>query len=158
MIAIDFGIRYSFVYNYKVVHHTPQFSMNIGQHNIYLGPQFTQVLHSLGDPVDVYSKNTYGGNVGYRFHFWKRKSKLVPFAQLDFSIFQLKFNENQLGPPFLTERKKIVVENTASIGVDFNPVHHFYIFSGIGFGSYSGFFLLFNSFTPTCYVGLEYRF
>lgn len=132
--------------------------MNIGQHNIYLGPQLTNVLRSIGDPVDNYKRNTYGVNFGYRFSFWKRQTMLVPFAQLDFSMYQVKYNEYQLGPPFSIEKKELIIENTASIGVDFNPVKHFHIFSGVGFGSYAGFFLMFNSFTTTYYIGLEYRF
>ena len=156
--SINFGIRYNFTYNYKLLHHTPIFSMNIGQHNVYIGPQATTILKSLGDQVDEYKKKAFGVNFGYRFSFWKRQTMLVPFAQLNFSIYQVKYNEFQKAPPYSTEKKKLIIENTASIGVDFNPVKHFHVFSGVGFGSYGGFFLILDSFTPTCYIGLEYRF
>lgn len=156
--SINFGIRYSFFYNYKVLHHIPNFSMDIGQHNVYIGVQATSVLKSLSDPADIYKKNAYGINFGYRYSFWKKQTKLVPFTQLNFSIYQVRYTEHQNGPPFSTEKQKLIVENTASIGVDFNPVKHIHIYSGIGFGSFAGFFLLIDSFTPNCYVGLEYKF
>lgn len=155
---IDFGVRYSFYYNYKVMHHIPCFSMDIGQHNVYLGAQATNILKPLGDDVDVYEKNSYGVNFGYRYMFFNKQKKIIPFTQFNFSIYQVKYWEYQKGPPFLTERLKLIIENTASFGIDFNPINHIHIFSGIGFGSFGGFFLLLDSFTPCSYAGLEYKF
>lgn len=156
--SLNFGIRYSFFYNHKVIHHIPDFSLDIEQHNIYIGVQATNVLKPLGDPVDNYEKKSYGINFGYRYLFIDKKKKLVPFTQFNFSIYQVKYIEYQHGPPFSMERQTLIVENTASIGIDFNPIKHIHIYSGIGFGSFGGFFLLIDSFTPNSYVGLEYKF
>lgn len=155
---IKFGVRYTFFYNYKVLHHVPAFSMDIGRHNMYLGIQVSTILKSFGDPVDIYDKYAYGVNFGYRFAFWKKQTKLVPFTQFNFSIYQLKYTHHQMGPPFSTKKQNLIVENTLSFGVNYNPVKHFHIYTGVGFGSYGGFFLLIDSFTPTCYMGVEYKF
>ena len=152
------GVRYSFFYNYKVAHHIPCLSLDIRQHNIYLGAQATTILKPLGDPVDIYEKNAYGINVGYRYLLVDSHKRLVPFTQLNFSIYQVKYTKYQKGPPFSTPSQTRIVENTASFGIDFKPIKHIHIFSGIGFGSFGGFLLLIDYFTPNSYVGLEYKF
>ena len=156
--SIGFGVRYSFYYNYKVIHHTPCFSLDIRRHNVYAGFQATSIIKPIGDPVDVYEKNTYGINLGYRYTLSNNPSAFHPFAQLNFSVYQIEYIEYQQGPPFSTLRKKLVVENTASIGLEYVPFKWLRIFSGIGFGSFSGFFLVVDSFTPTSYIGVEYKF
>jgi len=154
----NFGIRFSVIYNYKVIHYAPNLSLDLGQHNVYVGVQATNVLKPMGSELEIYVKNTYGVNFGYRFLFIDKQKKVVPFTQLNFSIYQLEYTEYQRGPPFSTDKKSLIVENTASIGVNFNFIKHFQISCGVGFGSLDGFFLLVDSFIPSGYVGLEYKF
>jgi hypothetical protein len=80
------------------------------------------------------------------------------FSQLNYSVYQIRYKEYQLGPPYVTNRKRIVVENTATFGIDYNIHKKFHLYGGIGFGSMDGFFLILNSVIPCSYVGLEYKF
>jgi len=154
----NLGIRFSVFYNYKVIHYAPNLSLDLGQHNVYVGVQATNVLKPMGSELTIYDQNSYGINFGYRFLFIDKQKKVVPFTQLNFSIYQLEYTEYQRGPPFSTDKKRLIVENTASIGVNFNFIKHFQISCGVGFGSLDGFFLLVDSFIPSGYVGLEYKF
>lgn len=155
---IHFGIGYYFYYNYKMLHNVPSFSLGIRQHNISLGFQSTTVLKPLGDPMDSYKKKSYGVNFGYRYLLTDQQQKIVPFTQLNFSIYQLKYIEHQKGLPLSTKRQRLIVENTVSIGLNYNLSKHLKLYSGIGFGSFDVFFLMFESYLPTSYIGLEYKF
>jgi hypothetical protein len=112
----------------------------------------------MGSEMEIYDKNTYGINFGYRYLFVDKRKKIVPFAQLNFSIYEVEYNEYQLGPISPTTKQNLIVENTASLGVNFNLIKHVQFFSGIGFGSFEGFFLMVDTFIPSAYVGLEYKF
>lgn len=60
----NFGIRIGIVYNYKVIHYVPNLSLDLGQHNVYVGVQATNVLKPMGGETEIYDKNTYGINFG----------------------------------------------------------------------------------------------
>lgn len=154
----NFGVRIGVAYNYKVIHYVPNLSLDLGQHNVYVGIQATNVLKPMGGETEIYDKNTYGVNFGYRYLFIDKRKKIVPFAQLNFSIYELEYKEYQLGPVSPTTKQNLIVENTASLGVNFNLIKNVQFFSGIGFGSFEGFFLMVDTFIPSAYVGLEYKF
>jgi hypothetical protein len=153
------GVRLNTVYDYWVVHNTINLNVNIGDHNLYVGPELVHILTlpKKYDDVDNFRGKSIGLNFGYRFTSRKLAPKLKLFGQLNFSIFQLKIIESQLGPPSKQEKISVVVENTASFGVDYNIFNKIHLFSGLGFGSYDGFFLMITSFTPTFYVGIDYN-
>jgi hypothetical protein len=88
----NFGIRFGVVYNYKLIHYVPNLSLDLGQHNVYAGVQATNVLKPMGSETEIYEKNTYGVNFGYRYLFIDKRKKIVPFAQLNFSIYEVEFN------------------------------------------------------------------
>ncbi len=156
---IEFGIGGSFHYDYKVSHYALVFNTYIKQNNIYAGPMYTSVYENMtGDPVNTYDDHAYGLNVGYRYFIGKRKKDLKPFIQIEFMIFWQEYYEQQLGPPNVTEHTRIIVENTISVGIDYTINSGLHVSGGLGFGSYDGLFLIFNNFTPTSYIGIEYRF
>ncbi|MEI8201606.1 MAG: hypothetical protein WCH34_01245 [Bacteroidota bacterium] len=154
----NFSIRYSFYYNYKIIHHIPVFSFEYKDHNIYIGSQYSSILLPFGDEGDSYEKNTKGLNLGYRYYFRNQKKLLRPFLQYNFSIYYVKYNEIKLGPPYRIEHKALAIENTASIGIAYKILPKLNIFSGAGFGSYDGFFLMLYAFIPSSYIGIEYNF
>ncbi|MEZ5195853.1 MAG: hypothetical protein R2764_05490 [Bacteroidales bacterium] len=134
-------------------------NIGLGKHNIYLGPEYNIILDPIkGDPVDVYEKYNWGLNFGYRYYSNELFKKMKLFGQFNFSIYQLKYKSHSLGNPIAENQKDAIVENTASIGLNYNMYKSFNIFLGAGFGSYDGFFLILESFTPSIYVGVDYRF
>lgn len=153
------GVRLTTVYDYWVYHNTINLNVNFGDHNLYIGPELVHILMlpKKYDETDNYRSKSIGFNIGYRYSSREIAPRLKLFGQLNFSIFQLKLIEKQMGPPFSQEKIQIVVENTASFGVDYNFSNKLHLFSGLGFGSYDGFFLMINSFTPTFYVGIDYN-
>lgn len=153
----NLGVRLSVFYNYKVIHYVPTLSLDLGQHNVYLGVQSTNVLNPMASETTIYEKSSFGANFGYRYLFVNKQNKVVPFAQLNFSLYELNYVEYQRGP-FSQEKQQLILENTASIGLNFNVLKKVQFSCGIGFGSFEGFFLLVDSFIPTGYVGVEYKF
>lgn len=157
--TLQFSARYTFYYNYKVTHHTPVFSIEYNNHNLYFGPEYSSILKLIkGDPVNIYEKKSFGINLGYRYFFSEKSKKLKVFGQFNFTIFQIKYKEYQLGPPFVTEHKHLIIENSATLGVDYNIWNNIHIFTGGGIGSFDGFFLIIDAFTPSGYIGIEYKF
>ncbi|MDP3442121.1 MAG: hypothetical protein Q8T08_04605 [Ignavibacteria bacterium] len=154
-----FSIRYSTSYNYKVLHYTPNVSFGFNKHNLYIGPEFNTILKTVkGDPVDIYEKNNWGLNLGYRYYSSEIVSNLKIFGQFNFSIYQIRLDIYQHGgPPFIVKHKELIVENTATIGIDYELFKNINLFSGIGIGSFNGFFLMIDSFTPSVYIGIEYK-
>lgn len=153
------GVRLNTVYDYWVFHNTINLNVNFGGHNLYIGPELVHIvmLPNKYDDVDNFRSRSTGLNFGYRYSSRDLVPKLKLFGQLNFSIFQMKIFENQMGPPSTQEKISVVVENTASFGVDYNIFNKIHLFSGLGFGSYDGFFLMITSFTPTFYVGIDYN-
>lgn len=157
--ALRPGVRLTTVYDYWVLHNAVNLNLNFGNHNLYIGPELVHILMlpKKYDEVDKYRDRSTGLNFGYRYLSREFVPKAKFYGQLNFSIFQLKLYENQIGPPITQEKINLVVENTASFGVDYNFSNKLHLFSGLGFGSYDGFFLMINSFTPTFYVGIDYN-
>jgi hypothetical protein len=155
---IQFSARYLFYYNYRLTHHSTVFSIELNNHNFYLGPEYSIIFQPTPIADVIYEQNSFGSNFGYRYFFFERRKKIKFFSQLNFSVYQIKYKVYQLGPYYATNRKRIVVENTGTIGLDYCIYKQFHLSGGIGFGSMGGFFLMLNSFIPCSYVGLEYKF
>ncbi len=157
--ALRPGVRLTTVYDYWILHNAINLNLNFGNHNLYIGPELVHILRlpKKYDDIDNYRSKSIGLNFGYRYSSRELVPRVKLYGQLNFSIFQLKLIEKQLGPPFSQEKLQIVVENTASFGVDYKVSNKIHLFSGLGFGSYDGFFLMINSFTPTFYVGIDYN-
>lgn len=157
-------MRYAYGHNFnqvqwnRVAHHTLNAVVGIKGHRIYLGPQYSTISPVEAERPYPYDSNTFGGNFGYQYFFIPEARRLDFFAQLDFSIYRVTYYGHQLGPPYETSSKKLVVENVGSLGMDYRISNGLSVFAGAGVGSYSGFFLLLETFTPTAYAGLEYRF
>jgi hypothetical protein len=163
---ISLGIRlisnYDFeVYrenNFRTVHLAPLFSVNFKHHNFFLGPQYSYIFQPTTVTNQIYENNSLGLNFGYRYYsnFLLKNTRL--FGEFNYSIFQVKVTNYQLGPPQWTHHEEFYVENTGSLGLDYTILNQLHISLGFGFGSYSGFFLIFEKFTLTSYLGIEYVF
>lgn len=156
---ISLGARYAFVCNVKIAHHKLCFTLMYRQHDFYIGGQYSPVLKPFwGDGTrTLYDDHTFGLNTGYKYYFFRSPKKIRLFAQLDFSIYQIRYQTWGLGPG-VTNQKEIIIENTALVGMDWNIYKGLYLFAGAGIGSYDKFFLMLDSFIPSFQAGLEYRF
>jgi len=161
-LGIRFISNYDFeVYhenNFRTVHLAPLFSVNFKHHNFFLGPQYSYIIQPTDLTNQIYEHNSFGLNFGYRYYsnFLLKNTRI--FAEFNYSIFQVKFKNYQLGPPQWTDDEEVYVENTGSVGLDYTILNQLHMSCGFGFGSYSGFFLIFEKFTLTSYLGVEYVF
>ncbi len=158
-LGIRFISNYDFeVYrenNFRTLHLAPLFSINFKHHNFFLGPQYSYIFQPTTVTNQIYENNSFGLNFGYRYYsnFLLKNTRL--FGEFNYSIFQVKVTNYQLGPPQWTHHEEFYVENTGSLGLDYTILNQFHISLGFGFGSYSGFFLIFEKFTLTSYLGIE---
>ena len=152
----DFQVKRD--YNYRLFQLSPVFSIEYKNHNFYLGPLYVYFIQPIPIADEIFEKNSYGLNLGYRYYSNDlfRNSRL--FGQFNYSIIQVKYKQYQLGPPFQTDSKKILAENTISLGMDFRIIRKFHLFIDFGFGSYDPFFLMINKFIFTSNLGIEYEF
>lgn len=154
----SFAIRYSTYYNYKVLHFTPNLSFGIGNHDIYIGPEYNYIAKSfLVDSEDKIEKNNWGLNLGYKYYFSKIAPNTSLYGQFNFSVYNLWSYEYQHGYPYVTKNKTLIVENTALLGLRYQLGQKVFLISGVGIGSYDGFFLMVESFIPSVAVGIEYK-
>ena len=134
-------------------------SIHKGNHNLILGPEYTIHLRNIyGDPIDRVEKYYRGINIGYRYIFNSSWKKANLFFQTNFSFYQLKFKAYQLGYPYVTDHKELIIENTAGIGFNYKLAPQFELSGGIGIGSTNGFFLMIGQFIPHSFLGIEYKF
>ena len=94
---------------------------------------------------------------GYRYLFDSKKETMNWFLQMNFSIFQAQYQEYGLGSGN-TNRTKIIVENSAGVGLNYKLSKHFELNGGLGFGSTHAFFLMLDEFIPHSFIGLDYKF
>src|SRR3989339_289395 len=153
------GTQAVFNYSYKTTHLAITFNLFLKKHCIYLGPEYTKILINppVGDPVNKYDTNSLGLNLGYRYLFNTNFQRLFGFLQFNYAIYKNSYNEHQLGPPGITKRNRILVENTGTIGLNYKLNKKIFINSSIGIGSFAGFFLIFVNVIPSIYFGIEYR-
>jgi hypothetical protein len=123
-----------------------------------LGPLYVYFFQPIPVADEIFENNSYGLNLGYRYYSNDlfRNGRL--FGQFNYSIFQVMYKKYQLGPPFHTDSKKIIAENTIALGMDFRIIRKFHLFIDFGFGSNDPFFLMINKFTLTSNLGIEYEF
>jgi len=145
---------------FEAIHLAPSFTITIGneKHNFYLGPQYTYLFQHKGNWSRRYEKNSPGLNFGYRLYSSKIMKNTRMLAQFNYSIFEIVHEDYQLGPPFSSRNKETIVENSLSIGTDYEIINKIHLFAGIGFGSSGGFFIFIEKFTFTGFLGVEYKF
>ncbi len=161
-----FGLRYTFSYDYELkqdnsfsaMHHVPVCFYRLKAHELYLGGQYTYVLQPTQSTNVVYQNNAFGVNIGYRYYSNELMENLKFFGQFNYSVFRVEFDEYQNGPPFVQSRQKFVVENTVSMGMNYQCSQNLNCFIGVGIGSFGGFFLLLDDFNLSNYLGLTYEF
>ncbi len=138
----NFGLAYQFSYNNNTAHHRIPLYWNPNRHLFFLGPQRTSVIKPLGDPIDDYENESYGLNAGWQYTFKDIGNNMRLFFQYEFTYYQIKKIEHQLGPPVSTEHTLSRLENSLSAGVSVCLFERLFLKSNVGFGSGSGFFLL----------------
>lgn len=152
------GIKLTQHFNYPILHMAPTLSIYKKNHNVYIGPEYTILRKNpLGDPIDTWEKTAWGLNFGYRYiinSFWENTNL---FVQINFSIYQVKSKEYQLGPPFVTVHKNTIIENTGDLGCKLRLCKQLEIFGGMGIGSTNGFFLMIDQFIPHAFLGIEFK-
>jgi len=154
----ELGIKLAQQFNYPALHTDLLFSIYLKNHNIYFGPEYTLLMKNLyGDPVDEWDKEYLGVALGYRYIINSTLRKLNFFVSTNFSFYQVKYEEYQLGPPNQTSHYDFVVENTAGFGLNYCISKGILIYGEIGIGSTSGFFLMINEFIPHAGIGLEIK-
>jgi len=152
-----FGIKLSQHFNYPVLHTTPSFSIYIKNHNIYIGPEFTYLLNPLyGDPVYKWQNKYIGLNIGYRYIIKSTWKRLNFYLSMNFSIYQIKYEEYQMGPPYMTNHEKLIIENTIGVGLNYQILKRINLFGEIGTGSTDKFFLMLQQFVPHTSIGVEF--
>src|SRR5690606_14919000 len=139
-------------------HHAMGINVELNRHQVGAGAQLTHVLLGRAHTGARYQPQTWGLYGNWRYSLIDHDHKLVPFAQLRFACYQVSYETYQLGTGMTTARKQFIVENTASLGLRYNPLDHLVFRVGAGFGSTDGFFLILTSFMPQAFVGVEYRF
>jgi len=96
--------------------------------------------------------------LGYRYYSKALIENLQLFGQFNFSVFRIEFDEYQNGYHFVQTRQKNIVENTATIGMNYRCMNNLSFFLGVGIGSFNGFFLMVDEFNLSNYIGLSYGF
>lgn len=152
----DFQVKHD--YNYRTFQFTPVFSVEYKKHNFYLGPLYVYFFQPQPIADEIFENNSFGLNIGYRYYSNYLFRDVRLFGQFNYSMYQVKFQQYQLGSPFQTDNKKIIAENTISLGMDFRFIKKLHLFFDFGFGSYNSFFLLFDKFALTSNLGIEYEF
>lgn len=144
--------------NYKTFQVAPVFSIDYKNNNFYFGPLYVYFFQPNPIASEIFAPNSFGLNLGYRYYSKELMNNFRLFGQFNYSIFQVKYKDYQLGPPFQTDHKRVIAENTIALGLDFRIIKKFHLSFSFGFGSYDPFFLLINEFTFTSNLGIEYKF
>ena len=152
------GVRLAQHHNFSLAHSTLGLTFRTKNHSFHVGPEYTRLFEPMGDPVDPYERKYWGVNLGYRYTFDSKWEKLLSFVQTDFSIYQYKFTEVQLGPPFQTKHRELTFENTVALGFAYRIFENFEVSAGFGFGSTERFFLKIEEFMLHSFVGVEHKF
>ena len=163
---ITFGVRFNTGYDFQVKHEynlnmirlAPIFSVNLKNHNFYLGPQYSYIFQPTPVSDEIYDNSSYGLTFGYRYYFRDFVDNLRLFGQLNYSLFWVNYSQYQNGMPYFHSITKFSVKNDVSIGLDYHTSKKFHMFLGFGLGSYHAIFLILDDFTFTCYLGIDYCF
>lgn len=132
---------------FSVFHEQILLCGDLGQHRIFLGPQYSYFSGYLYDPIDDYRKNAFGINLGYQYNYLikNRVENTSIIARLSFSLYEYKTTEYSQGTSSVSHVKTII-ENNFYIGLQKQFQNKLYIQGGLGFGSTQGFFLMIESF------------
>jgi hypothetical protein len=163
---LTFGVRFNSGYDFQVKHDNnlniirlaPIFSVNLRNHNFYLGPQYSYIFQPTPVSDEIYDNNSFGLSFGYRYYSGYFVDNLRMFGQLNYSLFWVKYSQYQHGLPYWKSITQFYIKNDVSIGFDYRVVKKLHLALGFGIGSYHAFFLVLDNFTFTSYIGIEYVF
>jgi len=155
--SVRFNSIYITGHDFSIIHLAPSFTIGNEIHNFYLGLQQSYLIQPTPVGDRIYEKKNWGLNFGYRNYSSEISKNTRMFGQFNYSVFQIRYMDYQLGPPYSHKQKEIIAENTIAIGTDYEFINKSHLFAGIGFGSFGGFFLLIDKFTLTGFIGIEYN-
>lgn len=149
------GSSFSTYYNFKTVHYSPGVIFQLGDHALYVGPDFISVLQPLGDPVNSYEKNAVGMQFGYDYTFY-RKNKFSFLCDFHFSMYN--YQTKVIAMYSTTHSNRLMVENSLAAAANYQITKGWSVYAGAGLNSYDGFFLLLEHSSATCFAGVKYQF
>lgn len=152
-----FGIRYAYTYNHISQHHGLYFVTNLDNVDVFVGPEVSVVKPEYINS-NLFEDKTLGAGLGFRYRFWDIKERLRLYGQLHFSAVPVRVYHFQLGTYNYSNQRVLKIENTFSIGMEYDMGEFWRLSFGAGFGSRDGFFLILSSFMPHGHLGLEFRF
>jgi hypothetical protein len=152
-----FGIRYAYTYNHISQHHGLYFVTNLDNVDVFVGPEVSVVKPEYINS-NLFEDKTLGAGLGFRYRFWDIKDRLRMYGQLHFSAVPIRVYDFQMGPYNAPNKRVLKIENTFSLGLEYDMGEFWRLSFGAGFGSRDGFFLILSSFMPHGHVGLELRF
>ena len=155
----NYGVQLTQSFLYPTFHTSPSFVFILKKHEIFMGPEFTKLQRGYlwGDPADKWKQENWGLHIGYKYRFHSPGAKADFSLQTDFSLYQTQFHEYQLGPPYDTEHRKTIAENSAGLGINYYFTKRFIISGTLGIGSAHGFFLMPDQLILYTSAGIEYR-
>ncbi len=161
-----FGARFSTCFDFEInsytphnlLQYTPALTIDYKNHNFYLGPEYIRFYEPTKSDGNIYNPDLYGVNFGYRHYFNETTRNIRLFGQFNYSVYQIRYTSHRLGYPYTHNYKEIRTKNNVSIGINFELNKDIRLFSGIGIGSYSEFFMFFDDVVITTFIGLDYRF
>jgi hypothetical protein len=157
---VAYGLQLSNSSDAKSLHMAVGFTLTSHDHCVYLGPQFTLILQNppTGDGPTQWDTTAFGLEAGYRYYFATKALRLKGFLQFNYLIYKGNRTDYSLGPPRETTRSFVNVENSGTIGLNYQLAPKLFLNGSFGMSSYEGFFLIIESVHPCIYLGLEYRF
>jgi len=145
---------------YSIVHESILFVGSVKNNSFFIGPQISYLNGFLYDPIEKIKHINYGLNFGYerKFPITNSKNGFVFSTRLSFSIYEISKIDYPLGLSDEIQTRKTILENNLYVGLkkSFNP--NFYLYSGFGFGSTNGFFLMIDSFMLASTFGFGFQF
>ncbi len=155
----NFGIKnYSqYNYHYGMFQNALLVSVYFKNHNIYIGPERLQVFSESLYEDDMVSSKWYKAlSFGYLFLPKSNFKNLHYYFGINYSLFQGKYIDYQLGPPYQSSHNQKVVLSTGSIGINYSIIRHLNLSTSFGLTSMSEFFLLTEKSSLNFSLGLEY--
>lgn len=154
-----FGVGLVQQFNMPIMHTSAV--MNVWHRGsvLYAGPQYTYIYkeYSREEGITRYRQNSLGLNFGFRQVIKTRNEIFNVFVQMDFSIYETQYWYYVTPYSEIRSDNQWIVENAASIGLNYRISDKIELNTGYGMGSTAGFFLMFEEVIPHFFAGLQYN-
>ncbi len=145
---------------FSIMHESILFVGSINNNSFFIGPQISYLNGFLYDPIEKINHINYGLNFGYerKFPIIFSKNGFEFTTRLSFSIYEISKIDYPLGFTDEIQTRKTILENNLYVGLKKSLNPNFYVYTGFGFGSTNGFFLMINSFMLASTFGFGFQF